>query len=157
MRLGEVGQLLRTVAFSTILIEIALAILLYPSLLIGGVAPLTALWEAPYYAAMAFTNTGFSPSPGGLTPFATDYFFLTVMMAGVFLGSIGFPVIYTLWRHQWHVRHWSLHAKLTLITTVLLFFAGAAAFLTLEYDNPSTFGEHERAGTPSSSRSSCRR
>ena len=63
------------------------------------------------------------------------------MMAGVFLGSIGFPVIYTLWRHQWHVRHWSLHAKLTLITTVLLFFAGAAAFLTLEYDNPATFGE----------------
>ena len=140
VRLGEVGQLLRTVAFSTILIELGLAILLYPSLLIGGVAPLTALWEAPYYAAMAFTNTGFVPNPGGLTPFATDYFFLTVMMAGVFLGSIGFPVIYTLWRHQWHVRHWSLHAKLTLITTVLLFFAGAAAFLTLEFDNPATFG-----------------
>src|SRR6478736_3081350 len=140
VRLGEVGQLLRTVAFSTILIEVALAILLYPSLLIGGVAPLTALWEAPYYAAMAFTNTGFSPNAGGLTPFATDYFFLTVMMAGVFLGSIGFPVIYTLWRHQWHVRHWSLHTKLTLITTVLLFFAGAAAFLTLEFDNPLTFG-----------------
>ena len=61
-------------------------------------------------------------------------------MAGVFLGSIGFPVIYTLWKHYWHVRRWTLHAKLTLITTVALFFAGAAAFLVLEYNNPKTFG-----------------
>lgn len=140
VRLGEVGVLLRTVALSTLVIEAALAVLMYPSLLIGGVDPLTALWEAPYFAAMSFTNTGFSPNPNGILPFAHDYYFLTVMMAGVFLGSIGFPVIYTLWKHQWHVRRWTLHTKLTLITTVLLFFVGAIAFLTLEYDNPETFG-----------------
>lgn len=140
VRLGEVGVLLRTVALSTLVIEAGIAVLLYPSILIAGVDPLTALWEAPYYAAMSFTNTGFTPNPGGLTPFAKDYFFLTVMMAGVFLGSIGFPVIYTLWRHAWHVRQWTLHAKLTMITTVLLFVLGAGVFLLLEYDNPETFG-----------------
>lgn len=140
VRLGEVGQLLSTVALSTLVIEAALAILLYPSLLINGVDPVTALWEAPFYSAMAFTNTGFSPNAGGLTPFAHDYFFLTVLMIGVFLGSIGFPVIFTLWRHHFHVRRWSLHAKLTVITTVILFFVGAGAFLLLEYDNPETFG-----------------
>lgn len=141
VRLGEVGQLLSTVALSTLVIEAALAILLYPSLLINGVDPVTALWEAPFYSAMAFTNTGFAPNAGGLTPFAQDYFFLTVLMAGVFLGSIGFPVIFTLWRHHFHVRRWSLHAKLTVITTVILFFVGAGVFLLLEYDNPETFGE----------------
>nr|WP_239532231.1 potassium transporter TrkG [Microbacterium dextranolyticum] len=140
VRLGEVGQLLATVALSTLVIEAGLAILLYPSLLINGVDPLSALWEAPFYAAMAFTNTGFTPNAGGLAPFAGDYFFLTVIMAGVFLGSIGFPVIFTLWRHHFHLRRWSLHAKLTLITTVILFFAGAAVFLLLEYDNPKTLG-----------------
>ena len=140
VRLGEVGQLLSTVALSTLIIEAALAVLLYPALLINGVDPLTALWEAPYYAAMSFTNTGFAPNAEGLTPFAQDYFLLTVLMAGVFLGSIGFPVIFTLWRHQWHVRRWSLHAKLTLITTTVLFFAGAGVFLLLEYENPETFG-----------------
>lgn len=140
VRLGEVGQLLATVALSTLVIEALLALLLYPSLLVNGVDPLTALWEAPYYAAMAFTNTGFAPNPEGLAPFAHDYFLLTVLMAGVFLGSIGFPVIFTLWRHQWHVRRWSLHAKLTVITTVILFFAGAAVFAILEYGNPRTFG-----------------
>jgi len=140
VRLGEVGVLLRTVALSTLVIEAGLALFLYPSILLAGVDPLVALWEAPYYAAMAFTNTGFTPNAGGLEPFANDYFFLTVMMAGVFLGSIGFPVIYTLWRNHLHVRQWTLHAKLTLITTVLLFFVGAAAFLSLEFDNPKTFG-----------------
>ena len=140
VRLGEVGLLLATVALSTLVIEAALAVLLYPSLLLNGVDPLTALWEAPYYAAMSFTNTGFAPNAEGLTPFAQDYFMLTVLMTGVFLGSIGFPVIFTLWKHQWHVRRWSLHAKLTLITTVVLFFAGAGVFLLLEYGNPKTFG-----------------
>lgn len=140
VRLGEVGQLLRTVALSTLLIEALVAIALYPSLVWAGIRPLEALWEAPFYAAMSFTNTGFTPNPGGLEPFADDYFLLTVLMVGVFLGSIGFPVIYALWRHHWHVQRWPLHTKLTMITTVLLFFAGAAAFLALEYDNPATFG-----------------
>ncbi|MFV0320301.1 MAG: TrkH family potassium uptake protein [Microbacterium sp.] len=140
VRLGEVGQLLATVALSTLVIEAVLAILLYPSLIWAGIAPLTALWEAPYYAAMAFTNTGFVPNPEGLTLFADDYVLLTVLMAGVFLGSIGFPVIYTLLKRHWHFRLWSLHAKLTLITTMLLFFAGAGAFLLLEYDNATSLG-----------------
>ncbi len=140
VRLGEVGGLLATVALSTLVIEAVLAILLYPSLLIGGVDPLTALWEAPFYAAMSFTNTGFTPNPGGLEPFINDYFMLTVLMMGVFLGSIGFPVIYTLWRHRWRVRQWGVHTKLTLITTMTLFFAGAGVFALLEFDNPATFG-----------------
>lgn len=143
IRLGEVGSLLRTVALSTLVIEAGLAVLIYPSLLLGGVHPVTALWEAPYFAAMAFTNTGFTPNANGLEPFATDYIFLTVLMIGVFLGSIGFPVIYTLWRHRWHARRWSLHAKLTLTTTVILFVAGAIVFLSLEFDNPRTFGERD--------------
>ncbi|MCM3615174.1 TrkH family potassium uptake protein [Microbacterium enclense] len=140
VRLGEVGQLLRTVALSTLVIEAGLTVLIYPSLVIGGIDPLVALWEAPYYAAMAFTNTGFIPNAEGLTPFAQDYFLLTVLMMGVFLGSIGFPVIFTLWRHHWRFRLWSLHTKLTLITTVILFVLGAGFILLLEYDNPLTFG-----------------
>ncbi len=147
VRLGEVGQLLATVALSTLVIEAVLAVLLYPSLLLSGIDPITALWEAPYYAAMAFTNTGFTPNEGGLDPFADNYLMLTLLMAGVFLGSIGFPVIFTLWRHHFHVRRWSLHAKLTLITTTVLFFAGAGVLLLLEFDNPQTFGAMDAGDT----------
>ncbi|MFT4259563.1 TrkH family potassium uptake protein [Microbacterium sp.] len=140
VRLGEVGQLLTTVAISALVIEGVLAVLLYPALVMAEVDPFAALWEAPYFAAMAFTNTGFPPNAGGVVVFADDYLVLALLMAGVFLGSIGFPVIYTLAKHVWHVKKWSLHTKLTLVTTVLLFIAGAIAFVVLEFDNPKTFG-----------------
>ncbi|GGD87379.1 TrkH family potassium uptake protein [Microbacterium murale] len=147
VRLGEVGQLLKTVAMSLLLIELVVAILLYPGLLMAGIPPLAALWEAPYYAAMSFTNTGFAPNATGVVEFADDYFVLTVLMVSVFLGSIGFPVIYTLARHHWHVKRWSLHSKLTLITTVILFVLGAVVFLVLEYNNPRTFGSMDAGDT----------
>ncbi len=140
VQLGQIGALLATVALSTLVIEGIVAAMLFPGLLFAGVPWQAALWEAPFYAAMAFTNTGFTPNAEGLAPFSHDYFFLTALMAGVFLGSIGFPVIYTLRRHLWHVRRWSLHAKLTIITTVALFFAGGLVFLVLEYDNLLTLG-----------------
>lgn len=147
VRLGEVGQLLKTVALSLLLIELVVALLLYPGLVMAGIPPLAALWEAPYYAAMSFTNTGFTPNAGGVGEFADDYFVLTVLMVSVFLGSIGFPVIYTLAKNYWHVQRWSLHSKLTLITTVILFVLGALAFLVLEYNNPLTFGSMDAGDT----------
>ncbi|MGB3376408.1 MAG: potassium transporter TrkG [Microbacterium sp.] len=147
VRLGEVGQLLTTVASSALIIEATLAVLLYPALVMAEVDPFSALWEAPYFAAMSFTNTGFAPNAGGVAVFGDDYLVLTLLMAGVFLGSIGFPVIYTLAKHVWHVKRWSLHSKLTLVTTVLLFFVGAGVFLLLEYGNPRTFGSMDAADT----------
>jgi len=147
VRLGEVGQLLTTVAISLLVIELIVAVLLYPGLVMAGIPPLVALWEAPYYAAMSFTNTGFAPNATGVVEFIDDYFVLTVLMISVFLGSIGFPVIYTLAKHHWHVKRWSLHSKLTLITTVALLVIGAAVFIILEYDNPKTFGSMDAADT----------
>ena len=146
VRLGEVGVLLRTVALSTLVIEGVIALLLYPSLIIAGIGPLEALWEAPFYAAMAFTNTGFTPNVGGLEPFADDYILLTVLMVGVFLGSIGFPVIYTLWKHYWHVRRWTLHAKLTLITTVAALLRGRGGLPGSGVQQPQDVRRDERLG-----------
>lgn len=147
VRLGEVGQLLKTVAMSLLLIEAVVAVLLYPGLVMAGIPPLAALWEAPYYSAMAFTNTGFAPNATGVGEFVDDYFVLTMLMVGVFLGSIGFPVIYTLAKHHFHVKRWSLHSKLTLITTTILLVAGAAVFIILEFDNPRTFGSMDADDT----------
>ncbi|MGO2745613.1 TrkH family potassium uptake protein [Microbacterium sp.] len=147
VRLGEVGQLLTTVAMSLLVIELVLALLLYPGLVMAGIDPLTALWEAPFYSAMAFTNTGFAPNATGVVEFVDDYFVLSVLMVGVFLGSIGFPVIYTLAKHHLHVKRWSLHSKLTLITTLILLVAGAAVFIILEFNNPKTFGSMDAGDT----------
>jgi Trk-type K+ transport system membrane component len=139
VRLGEIGQLLITVALSALIIEIAVALLLLPSLLLDGLGIGEALWQSFYYSAMAFTNTGFLPTPEGLTPYANDYWFLSILMLGVFLGAVGFPVIYVLMRNLKRPKRWSVHVKITLTTTILLFVLGGLAFFFLEFNNTRTF------------------
>ena len=139
VRLGDIGSLLMTVAMSLLVIEGAVALLLLPRILLEGVPFFEALWESFYYSTMAFTNTGFSPTADGLTPYSDDYWFLGVLMIGVFLGAIGFPVIYVVMRNVRRPKRWSLHVKLTLATTLLLFMLGGLAFLVLEWNNGKTF------------------
>jgi len=145
VRLGEVGGLLFTVAVSALVIEGVIAIALMPSMLAAGYDAGHSIWYSLYYSAMAFTNTGFSPNPGGLLPFEHDYWMQTMLMLGVFLGALGFPVIFALARAWRTPRKWSVHVKLTLTTTTILLVAGAAMFLLLEHANPKTYG-HLDAG-----------
>ncbi|RNE62085.1 TrkH family potassium uptake protein [Cryobacterium tepidiphilum] len=147
VRLGEVGNLLLTVIVSALAIEAIVAAMLFPRMLIDGVALGDALWHSVYYSAMAFTNTGFNPNAQGLTPFENDYWFLGALMIGVFLGSLGFPVIYAFARGWRNPRRWSVHVKLTLLTTLLLMVAGMVLYIILEFDNPETFGDLDASDT----------
>ncbi|HEY9477738.1 MAG TPA: potassium transporter TrkG [Microbacteriaceae bacterium] len=148
IRLGEIGGLLATVAISVLTIELALTALITPRLLLAGSDPWTALWEGFYFATSAFTNTGFVPHVQGLEPFATDPWMLSVIAIGVFLGSLGFPVIFALAK-GWRTPHrWSIHVKLTLLTTLLLIVLGAIALGVLEWNNPNTLGGQDPITRP---------
>ncbi|WP_200921651.1 TrkH family potassium uptake protein [Agromyces sp. Leaf222] len=147
VKLGEVGGLLVTVAISALVIEVTIAIAMIPSMLAAGYDAFHSVWYSFYYSAMAFTNTGFNPNPGGLAPFEHDYWMQTLLMAGVFLGSLGFPVIFALARYWRMPRRWSLHVKLTLTTTMILFVLGAGMFVLLEHANPRTYGQLDAGAT----------
>lgn len=145
--LGEIGGLLVAVATSLVVIEIALTALITPRLMAEGYDFWHALWNGFYLAASAFTNTGFVPLPGGLAPFETDLYLLTVLAVGVFLGAIGFPVIFSLYRYVagggWRAhKRLGLHAKLTLTTTLIFVIVGWVAIAGLEFANPRTLGGH---------------
>ena len=146
--LGEIGGLLSAVALSLVVIEAALTVLITPRLMAEGYDFWHAVWNAFYLAASAFTNTGFVPLPGGLAPFATDYYLLSVLGIGVFLGAIGFPVIFALYRYVtgggWRAhKRLGLHAKLTLTTTLLFVVFGWLAISALEWDNAATLGSQD--------------
>ncbi|HWH25333.1 MAG TPA: potassium transporter TrkG [Pseudolysinimonas sp.] len=141
VRLGETGSLLVTVAVSVLVIEAAVSILLFPRMLLAGASPWDAAWQSVYTSAMAFTNTGFLPTSSGLQPYASDVWFLVVLMLGVTFGAIGFPVIYVLRKNLRHPRRWSLHVKLTLLTFALLLLGGAVAYFVLEFDNGRTMAD----------------
>lgn len=141
IRLGEIGGLLLTVAVSMLVIEGVLAVLLVPSFVAAGFGPWEVVWHSFYYSAMAFTNTGFTPNPDGLAAFESDYWMLSILMVGVFLGSIGFLVIFAVVRRiRGRIRRFSVHVKLTVVTTLVLFVLGGVALALLEMRNPETFG-----------------
>ena len=129
IKLGDVGGLVVSVAVSLFAIETVIAILMMPSVLAAGYPVGESIWYSFYYAASAFTNTGFTPNIGGLAIFQGDFWFLSLIMIAVMLGSFGFPVLYALRRHLFRPRKWSLHVKLTLTTWWLLWAGGILAFL----------------------------
>lgn len=146
--LGDIGGLLASVAISVLVIEAALTLLITPKLMAEGYAFWPALWNAFYFAVSAFTNTGFVPIPDGMAPFAVDPYMLGILAVGVFLGSIGFPVIFALYRYLvgkgWKAHsRLPLHTKLTLSTTFILMIFGAIVIAVLEWNNPATLGAQE--------------
>ena len=159
MKLGDVKGLLRTVVISVFAIEAVLAALIIPRLWATGLDPVTALWQGGYLAVSAFTNTGFVPLIDGLSAYQADPIVLITMGVGVFLGSLGFPVIYALIRAARVARlkrqkktlqhpRLGMHAKLTLSTTTILLVAGALLIGALEWGNDKTLGGQSVAIRP---------
>ena len=148
IRLGEIGGLLATVAISVFAIEAFITLLIAPRLLIAGADPWAATWQGFYFATSAFTNTGFMPTPEGLEPFAADPWMLSAISLAVILGSLGFPVIFALAKHWRSPRRWSLHVRLTLVTTGILIVAGTIVLYALEWNNAATLGAQDPVVRP---------
>src|SRR5699024_4853393 len=98
------------------------------------------IWNAVFYAVSAFNNAGFVLHPEGLEHLADDPVIFWALICGVFLGSLGFPVLLVLWKHQWHLGRWNLHTRLTVEFSVVLMVAGAVGFAMLEWSNLATLG-----------------
>ncbi|HEV7951429.1 MAG TPA: potassium transporter TrkG, partial [Glaciihabitans sp.] len=139
-KLGEVRSLLRIVVVTTLVLELALAVVLIPRFIIVEQSWSQGTWHGLFYAISSFNNAGFVPNVGGLEAFDGDLWILVPVMLGVFVGSFGFPVYLVLMMSRHHWRRWSLHTKLTLATTTLFLFIGAIAWGAFEWANQATIG-----------------
>jgi Trk-type K+ transport system membrane component len=146
-RLGEVGILVRAVLVISVAAELILAAILTPKFVVAGEPAGQAAWHGVFYAVSAFNNAGFQPTVDGLEPFASDWWVLAPIMTGVFVGSLGFPVILDLRRHWRHPSRLSLHSKLTATYCLALAAAGWLVFLALEWNNPATVGGQSASAT----------
>ncbi|NLF05701.1 MAG: TrkH family potassium uptake protein [Actinomycetales bacterium] len=147
-RLGEVGSLIRTVVIASVTIETALALVLFPRFAMIEDDLGSAAWHSVFYSVSAFNNAGFVPTPDGLIPHYGDWWVLLPIIVGVFLGSLGFPVIMTLaavWRTRKRWRRLNLHSRLTLVTSGGLVGLGALAIGAFEWNNPDTLGAQDGA------------
>ncbi|WP_309074812.1 potassium transporter TrkG [Paenarthrobacter sp.] len=139
-RLGEVGTLLRIVIVTSVVIEAALAVALVPRFLLLGEPFWQALWHGVFYAISSFNNAGFTPHSDGIVPYETDLWILVPLMLGVFLGSLGFPVVMVLQQNGLNWKKWNLHTKLTIQVSFILLAAGTVLWALMEWDNVRTIG-----------------
>lgn len=139
-RLGEVGALLRIVITTSVVIEAVLALVLIPRFLIIGESFWNAVWHGLFYAISSFNNAGFTAHAEGIVPYANDLWILVPIMVGVFLGSLGFPVVMVLLQNGLNWKKWNLHTKLTIEVSLILFAAGSILWAVMEWDNARTIG-----------------
>lgn len=139
--LGDVWRLLRVVLLTTFTIEAALMVVLVPAFTATEGSFGLGLWHGLFYAVSAFGNAGFTLHAEGLATFDGNFAILIPIMVGVFVGSLGFPVFLNLIRARWVRKQWTLHTKLTLATTLILFALGAVGWCVAEWNNPATIGE----------------
>jgi trk system potassium uptake protein len=101
------------------------------------------LWIGVFHAISSFNNAGFSLFSDGLTQYNHDVWMLAPAMLGVIIGGIGFPVLLELRRQFRNPRHWTLHTRLTIWTTVVLLLGGTGAIASMEWHNPATLASME--------------
>jgi len=129
-------HLIRHIFRLTFIFEAAGAFLLFVAWL-PRFEPGEAAWHAAFHAVSAFCNAGFSTFSDSLTQFQGAPLSLTVLMALIVLGGIGFLTLEEI-RLQWRNRKrgvLTLHSRLVLSTTALLLVGGWVALTTLEWSN----------------------
>ncbi|MBT2394837.1 TrkH family potassium uptake protein [Streptomyces sp. ISL-100] len=144
--IGDVRRVLLGVAGSTLIVELAVGAMLALRLRFGYDEPIgDSVYLGFFHAVSAFNNAGFGLRVDNLVPYAQDPWVTLPIAAAVILGGIGFPVLLELLRHRHRKRttgrrNWSLHTRLTLLTTAVLLVAGTALTSLLEWSNPGTLG-----------------
>lgn len=147
LNLGQVGTLLKTVFVTILTAEAILAILLFPRFLMRGDSVGDSIWYSVFYAISAFNNAGFTIHPGGAEYFSEDPWILSLIMIGVFVGSLGFPVVLMIAMNWNRPKNWDLHTRLTLTTTTIVLALGFVFLLLFESGNPKTLGDKNAGHT----------
>ncbi|WP_307814567.1 potassium transporter TrkG [Glycomyces sp. YM15] len=150
LQLGDVGKVVRWVALTTLGVESVVALILVLRFYHHyGYSGGEAVWHGVFHAVSAFNNAGFGLEADSLMQFVADPLILLPICAAVVIGGIGFPVLVevlrkartSLGRYRAQAQPgWSLHTRITVITTGILLVVGFAAYAVLEWSNPATLG-----------------
>jgi trk system potassium uptake protein TrkH len=130
-------QLVRSVVAMTFLFEAVGALILFAGWL-PRFPPAQAAWFAIFHAVSAFCNAGFSTFTDSLIGYQDDPLTLSVIMALIILGGLGFLTLEEL-RLRWLNKSTraapplSLHSRLALATTAVMLVLGWISFTVLEW------------------------
>ncbi len=143
---GGIRRVLLGIAGTTLVVELTTAAALALRLRFGhGLSVGDAVHHGIFYGISAFNNAGFALPDDNLVAYADDPWILLPVALACMLGALGFPVLLELLRSRTPQvggtrRRWSLHTRLTLVTSALLLAAGTVLTCGLEWSNGATLG-----------------
>ena len=102
------------------------------------------VWISIFTAISAFCNAGFDlfgrfGPYSSLAPYVNNYYVQAVVMFLIMAGGLGFMVWVELGEFR-KKRRLSLHAKVVLAFSAILWVGGAALICLMEWSNPATMG-----------------
>lgn len=138
---GGIGDV-RTVVLGVVKVSLVLEALTAAALALRfgigyGESAQHAIWLGVFHSVSAFNNAGFALFADNMIGFAGDPWICLPLIAAVIAGGVGFPVLFEIRRHLRRRRppRWTVHTRLTLLTTALLLVGGTAAVLILEWQH----------------------
>ncbi|MPY79974.1 MAG: TrkH family potassium uptake protein [Actinophytocola sp.] len=139
--LGEVRDVVRRIVLISLAVEVVVATVFTIRLLTGyGYDVGDALYSGVFHGVSAFNNAGFSLYSDSMERFASDPWISLSVIFAVIIGGLGFPVLFELGRRLRGKIQWSMHSKITLLTTGVLLVVGFAFITVNEWRNPDTMG-----------------
>ncbi|MCM1113955.1 MAG: TrkH family potassium uptake protein [Clostridium sp.] len=136
---GEMKALVKVVLYGTIIFEVLGAILL-SSQFIPQMGFKNGLYTSVFLSVSAFCNAGFDVmgrvAPGSSLISVNDnpVVLLTISLL-IILGGLGFIVWDDIYRRKTKFKRYSVHTKITLVTTLILLAAGTISFFIFEWNN----------------------
>lgn len=128
-----VVALVEAILFMTLIFEGIGAVLSF-LVFSGDYPPLAALGISVFHSVAAFNNSGFDIL-GGLTnliPYQNNVLLNLTTCGLIVFGGLGFLVIREIWiKHSW--KRFTLHAKVVILTSVLLLAAGTLLLKMTEH------------------------
>lgn len=147
--LGNLGNMMRFVVFSTLAFEFIGAVALYP--MWDGVGEGRRWFYSIFHSVSAFCNAGFALEPDSLVGYRGAWGVYVIIMPLITLGGLGFPVLHNLLsgaayrlKHYWNSRRGvrlgtvaprfrlTLHTKLVLLSSAILVIVPTVFFFILE-------------------------
>ncbi len=140
-RIGKMHNFIASIFLITFSLELLGAVFLFFKMIkffdLGS-----AIFYSVFYSVSAFCNAGITPNVGGFDVFSRDLLIMSVLSGLVFLGGIGFPVIYELIEKLLFKfglleakdvnMRLSLHSKIVLSSSIFLIVLGAVALLIIQ-------------------------
>lgn len=139
LQIGGVVRMVKNIVRGTFFFEgIGALILSCRFMMLGTLDVLESIYYGIFHSVSAFCNAGFDlfgrfEEYSSLVSFVDDPIVNITIMSLIIIGGIGFIVWEDLRIHRFKVKHYMLHTKIVLSTTIIITLISSAIFFILEY------------------------